>query len=219
MINTGKIFLGVVVFVLIVAILVTGILIRHFRGETFVPRRDMTTSDNTTFYSTAEIPSMPTPRFGNIDLNGALHYPVNNWTNGVSAIPALENYTATPACDNCQTTSSEDTDVNVVVDRLVFANRNSQLRSMGDPIRGDVPIVPSPPGWFRPSVAPQIDLQRGAMNILAGTNDATTQMDALLSASVNGLLPQSNIPMSTVSNAAYAQLGNRGKDLTIFSSM
>lgn len=63
----------------------------------------------------------------------------------------------------------------MVYDRFIYANRNSRLRSQGDPIRGDLPIVPCAAEWFRPSVQPNIDLQQGAMNVLAGVNNETTQ--------------------------------------------
>jgi hypothetical protein len=63
----------------------------------------------------------------------------------------------------------------VVYDRIIYANRNSRLRSLGDPIRGDIPIVPCSGGWFRPSVNPNIDLQQGAMNVIAGVNNDTAK--------------------------------------------
>jgi len=58
-------------------------------------------------------------------------------------------------------------------DRYIYANRNSRLRSQGDPIRGDLPVVPCAGGWFRPSVTPNIDLQQGAMFVLGGSNMGT----------------------------------------------
>lgn len=63
----------------------------------------------------------------------------------------------------------------VVYDRFVYANRNSRLRSQGDPIRGDLPIVPCAAEWFRPSVHPQLDLQEGAMNVMGGFKNETTR--------------------------------------------
>lgn len=75
----------------------------------------------------------------------------------------------------------------IVYDRYIFANRNSRLRSQGDPIRGDLPIVPANTGWFRPSAHPQIDLQQGALNVIAGvSNETTQQMNQLISASSGG---------------------------------
>lgn len=62
----------------------------------------------------------------------------------------------------------------VVFSRFMYANRQSRLRAQGDPIRGDLPIVPCNLGWF--SVAPNvnIDLQEGAMNVLGGTSNQTS---------------------------------------------
>ena len=63
----------------------------------------------------------------------------------------------------------------IVYDRFIYANRQSRLRSQGDPIRGDLPIVPCAADWFRPSVHPNIDLQEGAMNVMGGVNNDTTK--------------------------------------------
>ena len=63
----------------------------------------------------------------------------------------------------------------IVYDRFIYANRNSRLRSQGDMIRGDLPVVPCAPGWFRPSVSPNVDLQQGAMNVIGGVDNSTTR--------------------------------------------
>jgi Family of unknown function (DUF5850) len=69
----------------------------------------------------------------------------------------------------------------VVYDRFIYANRNSRLRSQGDPIRGDLAVVPAQGGWFRPSVQPNIDLQQGAMNVMGGTtNDTANSISNLI---------------------------------------
>jgi hypothetical protein len=62
----------------------------------------------------------------------------------------------------------------IVYDRYMYANAKSRLRSLGDPIRGDLAIVPCSAECFRPSVSPNIDLQTGALNVMGGF-DASTQ--------------------------------------------
>lgn len=86
----------------------------------------------------------------------------------------------------------------IVYDRLIYANRNSRLRSQGDPIRGDLPIVPRATGWFRPSAHPQIDLQQGALNVIAGvSNETTQQMNNLMSVSSGGgVSVNAGVPMA-----------------------
>lgn len=59
----------------------------------------------------------------------------------------------------------------LVYDRLIFANRSSRLRSGGDPIRGDLYIKPMSGNWFVPSVNPSVDLQQGALNVIAGVSN------------------------------------------------
>jgi len=69
----------------------------------------------------------------------------------------------------------------VVYDRLIFANRNSNLRAGGDKIRGDLPIAPRKCGLWDPSVNPHIDLEQGAINVLAGIgNETSVQMATFL---------------------------------------
>ena len=68
----------------------------------------------------------------------------------------------------------------VMYDNLMYANRRSRLRSQGDMIRGDLPIVPAQIGWFRPSVVPSLDLQEGAMNVLVGDGKTQAALNALI---------------------------------------
>lgn len=76
----------------------------------------------------------------------------------------------------------------IIYDRLMFANQKSRLRSLGDPIRGDLPIVPSKNAWFRPSVQPQVDLRAGALSVMGGIDNQTSgQLDVLQNMSNNGI--------------------------------
>jgi len=69
----------------------------------------------------------------------------------------------------------------VVYDRVIFANRNSNHRRHGDKIRGDLPIAPRKCGLFDPSVNPHIDLEPGAINVMAGIgNETSNQMATFL---------------------------------------
>lgn len=68
----------------------------------------------------------------------------------------------------------------VVYDRYIFSNRNSRLRAQGDPIRGDLPVIPLQSDWFRPSVHPHIDLQAGAFNVMGGYDNETAKATANL---------------------------------------
>jgi hypothetical protein len=65
----------------------------------------------------------------------------------------------------------------IIYDRYIYANRNSRLRGQGDPIRGDLPITPISGNWFIPSAASgnvgQV-LQQGAMNVMGGVNNETS---------------------------------------------
>ncbi|MBL4898299.1 MAG: hypothetical protein JKX76_01500 [Colwellia sp.] len=77
----------------------------------------------------------------------------------------------------------------VVYERFIYANQKSRLRAQGDPIRGDLPIVPNTGNWFTPSVQPQTDLHEGALNAIAGMyNETANNLHALQSDNVGGML-------------------------------
>lgn len=63
----------------------------------------------------------------------------------------------------------------IIYDRAVYANKLSRLNTLGDPIRGDLPIAPLVNnGWFAPAVTPHIDLREGAMTVMGGRHNDTT---------------------------------------------
>lgn len=93
----------------------------------------------------------------------------------------------------------------VMYDNLMYANRRSRLRSQGDMIRGDLPIVPCETGWFRPSVVPSLDLQQGAMNVLVG--DGRTQ------AALNSLIFEDSSRSETTIAGGYDMTNQLGSEL------
>ena len=106
----------------------------------------------------------------------------------------------------------EDESEPIVYDRYLFANVGSRLRSQGDPIRGDLPIVPNNYGWFNPSVQPNIDLQQGALNVIAGDSNETAQQlaDMIYTTSGNYKTTIGGVNMK-------GKLGNPG-DVTSYKS-
>jgi len=56
-------------------------------------------------------------------------------------------------------------------DMMIYATRNNRLRSQGDPIRGDLPIVPCNTGWFHTFPKPSEDLHQGALNAMVGIDN------------------------------------------------
>ena len=161
--------------------------------------------------------SQLSPRFSNVGYNAYIRYNLPETKNLAvpsdplsqgnlieefsSVSPATQNYhdavqkvqeesegaqpvSQLPVSD--MTSVSEDAQP-IVYDRFMYANRNTRLRSQGDQIRGDLPIVPCQESWFRPSVQPHIDLQTGAMNVLAGPeNEQSKAMAALVAMSTAG---------------------------------
>lgn len=93
---------------------------------------------------------------------------------GVSAWP-----TSTVGTPSSAMIMGEDGQITqpIIYDRYIYANRNSRQRGQGDPIRGDLPIVPVSGQWFIPSQAssPNLSLQQGALSVLGGWDNGTSQ--------------------------------------------
>jgi hypothetical protein len=85
----------------------------------------------------------------------------------------------------------------IVYDRLMFANADSRIRGQGCPIRGDLPIVPCSTGWFQVSARPSVQLQQGALSVLGGLQNETTQ-------ALSGLVNETGLS-STVSGINMTQ--------------
>lgn len=102
----------------------------------------------------------------------------------------------------------------IIYDRYIYANRNSNLRSQGDFIRGDLPIVPCEPEWFRPSVQPNIDLNQGALNVLGGYDAEQQQkLSALMNITSGGT--QTTIAGQNLATQFSSSLGTGLNDLQI----
>lgn len=87
------------------------------------------------------------------------------------------------------TTGEGDIVQPVTYDRFMFSNKKSRLREHGDPIRGDLPIIPHNSDWFRPSVQPHIDLKEGAMQVMGGfDNETNNQLSLLMAASAGNAM-------------------------------
>ena len=91
------------------------------------------------------------------------------------ALESVPTSSELPSGDMQSIDASGDMQNAIVYQRYIFANQKSRYWQNGDPIRGDLPIVPSQTGWFRPSVHPNIDLRSGALAAMGGNNNDTAQ--------------------------------------------
>lgn len=111
----------------------------------------------------------------------------------------------------------------IVYDRFMYANRNSRLRGLGDPIRGDLPIAPLSGGWFVPSGAfegPNVVLQQGAMNVMGGVNNETSRQLADLVYNTSGGTAKTigGVDMSNYSMGTFFRSGaSAGGDVAVTS--
>lgn len=135
-------------------------------------------------------------------------------TKTIDSHPASDGFTNTLPIGNMSTLNNmgEQLDNVIVYDRMMFANRNSTLRSQGDWIRGDLPIVPCNTGWFQVSVDPAIDLNQGAMNVLGGVKNQTAGALANIINTTTGLSTIGGINMT---QQELSSVGASGNDLNV----
>lgn len=91
----------------------------------------------------------------------------------------------------------------IIYDRFIYANQRSRNYGAGDPIRGDLPIVPNCNDWMRPIANPQTDLRDGALMSMFGNGSNTYEMLALRSASTGGLLNPGGGNNTIIANNPY----------------
>jgi hypothetical protein len=105
----------------------------------------------------------------------------------------------------------------VVYNRLIFANQKSRLNSLGDPLRGDLPIQPINTGWFQPSISPNIDLKSGSLMAMGGINNETSkQLQALRSASAAGAISTGGGVNFIVQKSPYTSMNGRDVQVSAF---
>jgi hypothetical protein len=119
------------------------------------------------------------------------NYTAGNYKEAVG--DAMETYTPVTNNDlNNQEmdikTQGNNAEEVVAMNRFMFTTQRRGLGYRnGDPIRGDLPIVPCGPAWFRPSSDPARDLRQGALAVMGGiTNDTHAELAALQTASLGG---------------------------------
>lgn len=110
--------------------------------------------------------------------------PVSTYTETADLLP-VQNMGSGPLVNALGETAAQP----IIYDRYIYANQKSRLHTLGDPLRGDLPIVPQKNQWFRPSVHPNIDLRNGAIAVMSGMDNATSkELLALQHASAGGML-------------------------------
>ena len=190
--------------------------------ETFMPpltyKRDL---DVTMSYTPPrDVTSTLSPRIGNVSYGANINYrmPENN----LLAVEPLNPLGV-----------SEDGELQpIIYDRYMYANKKSRLSSQGDSIRGDLPIMPAKGNWFTPSVTPHIDLKEGAMNVLGGqfndTSNELSQMKYRLTAGADNIASGSlyhpvndfvKVKETSGMIPLYQEIINRVGDVTVSTMM
>jgi len=111
----------------------------------------------------------------------------------------------------------EATEQPIVYDRYIYANQKNPLYGLGDPIRGDLPIVPLEKGWFSPAAQPQSMLRDSALMVMGGIDNGTTkELMALKSAVSGGVLDTGSGINYSVQKSSFASGGGSNIHVTSF---
>ena len=105
--------------------------------------------------------------------------PASSIQGSVSPGQTFSSSSQIPISDMTTMDSLGDVRQTVMFDRYIMANRNKKSQGLGCPIRGDLPITPNyckqSERWFQPAANPSLDLNPGAINVLAGVNNETSR--------------------------------------------
>jgi hypothetical protein len=124
--------------------------------------------------------SLGAPKYMGGNTTNITNYAASNYNEVKDKLKYVETTDLLPVGDM----ATAGPDQPIIYDRFIYANQRSRLYGLGDPIRGDLPIVPCQADWFRPSVQPQIDLRDGAMMVMGGdSNQSARQTLKLMEAS------------------------------------
>jgi hypothetical protein len=142
--------------------------------------------------------------------NGDYHKVANK---AIREHPVSDGFTNTLPIASMSSLNNMGEDLGNVImyDRLIYSNRNSRTRGQGDPIRGDLAIVPCSTGWFQVSADPLNDLQQGAMAVMGGVNPNSSS--GKVAALINNTTGISTIGGVNMSTQELASLGASGGDL------
>ena len=137
---------------------------------------------------------------------------------GTMRSPAYQDLTLHDVDPNSNDNNGDITQP-IVYDRYITASANNRIRSQGDFIRGDLPIMPVENGWFNPSVNPSLDLQQGALNVMGGYDAGQAQaMSRLMMAASQGATTAVggiNLQDINMSNSVNSKLSAGLNDLQI----
>lgn len=172
---------GVIIFAVALAV-AAAIYIIYNRQEPFwnlpsqtVRVEKVYSNDGVNFWQTPNYEGTLSPRFSNVNYGANLRANLPPYE--TMAVPTNPLGDAPMVADGFNPTERPQT---ITRDRYIYANKGSRLRGMGDPFRGDLPIVPPTGNWFVPTAKPNIDLQHGALTVMGGVGNETSQRLAQL---------------------------------------
>lgn len=138
----------------------------------------------------------------------------NQVTDEAKSFSDLATTDQIPVGDMTTVSPTGEMEQTIVYDRMIVANRNSKLRGLGDWIRGDLPICKNETGWFQVSANPVLDLNQGALNALAGPDNAVTQE---MTAFMNNSVGTTTVAGMNLSNQQLASIGAGQTDVSVSS--
>lgn len=103
----------------------------------------------------------------------------NSYNAALDSLPIASHVTSDLPVPDMSTLNMDGTEYEnpIVYNRMMVANQKSRLHGLGCGIRGDLDIAPCNTNskWFVPSANPSVDLRSGAMAVLGGIGNETSQ--------------------------------------------
>ena len=97
----------------------------------------------------------------------------------------------------------------IIYDRYIYANQKQRTLFGADWLRGDLPIVPVKSEWFRPSSHANTDLRSGALAVMGGVNNSTSnELLALQHAASGSTLDIGSGINYSVQRSPFQSVGN-----------
>jgi hypothetical protein len=184
--------------------------------ETFMPplsyKREWEVSQPYT--APSQMTSTLSPRMGNVSYGANINYK-----------PPKENFLAVDPLNPLGVAADGEIQP-IIYDRYIYAPKKSRLYRYGDPIRGDLAIAPLSGSWFIPSSTPTLDLREGAINVMSGqyneTSNSLSEMKYKLSggtynvaAGMKYTQPSSLEPVPSSTIPLYREMVNRSGDVVV----
>lgn len=132
--------------------------------------------------------------------------------NAYESLPSVLEPNDLPVASMTMTDVMGNAEQALVFDRVMPTIKKNRLWGQADLIRGDLPIVPNKGNWFNVSPTVHTALNAGALNVMAGHNEASEKLASLI-------VPASGGTQQTFAGVALSPADMQQKMLNFSNAM